>query len=53
MYGRGLESLPNVRERSGGPPVCLGVVVRPSRMSGCGREALPDFREWWEALPDV
>ena len=29
---------------------CAGVVERPSRMSGSGRETLPDVRE---ALPDV
>ena len=31
------ESHPDVREWSGGPPECLGVVGRPSRMSGSGR----------------
>ena len=28
----------------GRPPGCPGVVGRPSRMSGSGREALPDVR---------
>ena len=35
------------------PAGCLGVVERLSRMSGSGQEALPDVREWWEALLDV
>ena len=30
-----------------------GSCRRPSRMSGTGREALPDVREWWNALQDV
>ena len=65
MYGSGRKALPNVREwsealpdvqeRSGGLPVCLGVVESSSRMSvvvgrhfqksGSGQEALPDI---WE-----
>ena len=45
MTGSGRESLTDVREWSGGPPGCLGVVERPSRMSGSGRKALPDI---WE-----
>ena len=28
------------------------MVENPSRMSGNGRVALPDVREWWEALLD-
>ena len=36
------EGLPDLREWSGGPPKCPGVVGRPSRMSGRGREALGD-----------
>ena len=52
------ESLPNVRELSGGPPGCSGVVGRPSRLFGSGRETLlnvrdahPDIREWSEGPP--
>ena len=41
-----LESLSKVREWSGGTPRCPGVVGKPSRMSGIGREALRDVREW-------
>ena len=40
------EALPDVRDRSGGPPGCSAVVRRPSRMCGSGRVALPDIREW-------
>ena len=40
-----LEALPDVREWLGGPPECLGVVERSFRMTGSGREALPDV---WE-----
>ena len=29
----------------GGTPECSGVVKRPSRMSGCGREDLLDIQE--------
>ena len=56
MSGSGPESLPDVRgdpeslskvrECSVGPPGSLGVVGRPSRMFGCGREALANIREW-------
>ena len=46
MYGSGQEAYTDVRELSEGPPSCLGVVGRPSRMSGRGLEALPDVREW-------
>ena len=48
----------DVRELSGGPterlgvpPGCPGVVGRPSRMSGSGRESLPDVREWLRGPP--
>ena len=58
------KDFPDVREWSGGPPECPGVVGRPSRMSKCGRVALTDVRQWsgWpsqmsgsgrEAFPDV
>ena len=40
------EVLPDVRELSGGPHKCLGVVGRPSRMSGSGLEALRYVREY-------
>ena len=46
ISGSGRESLLNVREGSGGPPECPGVVRRPSDMTKSGREALPDVREW-------
>ena len=60
MSRSGLESLSDVREWSGGPPGCPGVVGRPfrmvgrpARMSTSGREAilngrvdLPDVQEW-------
>ena len=38
MSGNGREAHPDFRELSGGPPGSLGVVGRPSRMSGSGRE---------------
>ena len=50
MSGSDWEALPDVREWSGGPPVCQGMVVRPYRMSGSGPDTLPDFRK---DLPDV
>ena len=46
MSVSGQETLTNVREWSGGPPECLGVVRRPSQMSGSGLEALLDVWEW-------
>ena len=39
-------ALKDVREWSGVPSGCLGVVGRPSRMSVSGREALPDVLKW-------
>ena len=42
----GWEALPDVREKSGVPRGCLGVVRRHSWMSGSGREAFPDVWEW-------
>ena len=55
MSRSGRMATPNVREWSGGPPGCLGVVWRSSRMPSRGREALTDIWEWYvrEALPDV
>ena len=46
MSESGREALPDVRKWSGGLPGFLGVVLRPSRMSGSGLEDLPDDREW-------
>ena len=48
MSESGREALPEVLEleSSGGPPGSPGLVGRPSRMSRCGREALPDIRVW-------
>ena len=39
------EFLLDVREWSGDPPKCPGVVERPSQMFGSGRETLSDDRE--------
>ena len=50
MSGSVRDALLDVKECSEGPPRCPGVVGRTSRMSGSGREALPDVRE---ALPYV
>ena len=47
------EALTYVRESSGDLPGCPRLVVRPSWMSGNGRETLPNVLEWWEALQDV
>ena len=46
MSKSGREALPNVREWSGGPPECPGMIGRPSLMSGSGRESLPNVLEW-------
>ena len=60
MSRNGREALPDVLEWTGvppgcssGPPGCPGVVgsptrmfERPSRMTGCDREALTNVREW-------
>ena len=57
MFGSGQLALPDDRKWLGGPPGCpggplgfLGVVGKPSRMSGSVQKALPNV---WEALPDV
>ena len=42
VYG---EAIPDVREWLRGPPGCPGVVGKPSRMTGSGRETLPNVRE--------
>ena len=52
MSGSGREAIPDVREWSGGPPGCPGVVGRPSRMSGSGQEALPNVRAWSRGHPE-
>ena len=44
MSGSGREAMKDVREWSGGPPVCPIIVGRSDRMSGSVREALPDVR---------
>ena len=46
MTGSDREALPEVREWSGSPPECPGVVERPSRKSGILQEALPEVRVW-------
>ena len=46
MYRSGRKTHLDVREWSGDPPGCPGAVGRTSRMSGNGRVALPDVREW-------
>ena len=43
--GRGQETLPEVRERLGGPPQSPGWVGRPSKKSRRSQEALPEVRE--------
>ena len=53
ISGRGREAHPDVWEWPGDPPKCPGVIGRPSRMSGSGREALLDIRSDKEAIPDV
>ena len=60
MSGSCQVTLPDVPEWSEGPPGCLGVVGRYSRLFGSGRETLSKVRvahrdiwEWSEALPDV
>ena len=50
MSGSGWEALSDVREWSGGPPKCPGMVEMPFRMSGSGREALTCSRE---VFPDL
>ena len=45
IFRSGLEAILDDREWSSGPPGCLGVVERPSWMSGSGRVALLDVLE--------
>ena len=44
-------ALPDVREWSGGPPRCPGVVGRSSRKIGSSREVLQEVRDWSEGPP--
>ena len=46
MSGIVRDVLPNVRQWSCGAPGCQGVVGRPSRIFGIGREALLVVLEW-------
>ena len=45
------EAFPVIREWSGGPLGCPGVVGRSSRMSGSCREALTDVWGWLGGPP--
>ena len=53
MSGSGREALPDVREWSGRPRGCPGVIGRPSRMSGIGRKAIPTSESGQEVLRNV
>ena len=53
MSGSDRQAIPDFREWSRGPLGSLGVVGRPSRMFGSGRDALPNVRGVREALQDV
>ena len=46
VVGSGRDTLPEIREWSGGPPVGPGVVERLFRRLGIGWETLPYVREW-------
>ena len=46
MSWRGREAMPDVRDWSGYPPGCPGLVGRLTRMSKSCRETLGDWREW-------
>ena len=48
----GREALPEVWECLGRPLGYPGVVLKPSRMSGSGWDALSDVRECSEGLPE-
>ena len=50
MTGSHREAFPDVREWSGSPTGCPGVVGRPSWMSINGREAIPDDQLCSETL---
>ena len=49
MSKSGRETLPDVREWSGGPPKCPGVVGSPFRMSGVVGRPSQMFGSCWEA----
>ena len=49
--GTGRKALPEVFDRTGGPPGSSGWVWRPSRRSGTGQEALPVGRKWSRGFP--
>ena len=51
MTWSGCLALVDVRKWSGGPPRCSGVVRKPFRMAGRGREAHPVDQEW-SGAPD-
>ena len=51
MSRRVRDTLPNVQELSGAPQGCPGVVGTPFRMSGSGRETLPDSRKSLPTTP--
>ena len=53
MSGTGWGVLSDVREWSGGLFGCPGVVGRPSRMSGSGRDDLRKSENGWMVLSDV
>ena len=44
MAGSSPEALPDIREWLEGPPGCLGVVGRPSQISGSGLETIPEVQ---------
>ena len=50
MKGSGRLALPDVREWSGGPSGCPGVVERVPRMPGSCQEVFPEVQEWLEDL---
>ena len=51
MSVSGREALPDILEQSRGPSGCLGVVGRPTRMSGNSWKALPDVQVWSGSPP--
>ena len=51
MYDSGREALEDLREWSGGPSECPGVVGMPSRMSKSGGDDFTDVQEWTGVTP--
>ena len=59
----GREALPEVRDGTGGLPKAqghvwrpsrrFGLVGRPSRSSGTGREVIPEVRDWSSANQEI